>query len=568
MRFNSASRIRILSFLIVGCAIVLIVRLYYLQVVYSQSYKLRADHQYTTPGQNIFNRGSIFFVDKDGTRTSAATVKSGFFLTVNPKLITAPEDVYKKISAIIPVDHSLFIQKSTKPNDSYEEIVHRITSDQAAAITALDLQGVNLYKEQWRFYPGLTAAAQSIGFVGYKGNDLVGRTGLESSEEDVLLRNPQDIYVNSFAQMFSDFGAAVSSGTTTGDIVTTIEPTVQSFLDDQIEKVDKQYSSVMTGGIVIDPKTGEIYALGSYPTFDPNTYQTEKDATVFKNPLVENVYEMGSIVKALTMASGLDAGVVTASSTYKDVGCETLDKKKICNYDGVARGVIPMQQVLNQSLNIGAAYVAGKLGNKLFTQYLENFGLNDKSGIDLPNEAHGLLTGLIKSNRDIEHATASYGQGIAVSPIVITRALSVLANGGVLVTPHVIKEIDYIDGRVKVTPIVQGAQVIKKATSDEITQMLVNVVDQALLEGTVKQTNYSVAAKTGTAQIAAPGGGYYPDRYLHSFFGYFPAYNPRFLVFLYTVYPKDVEYASHSLTQPFINVVKFLINYYQIPPDR
>ena len=150
----------------------------------------------------------------------------------------------------------------------------------------------------------------------------------------------------------------------------------------------------------------------------------------------------------------------------------------------------------------------------------------------------------------------------------ITRALSVLANGGTLITPHVTKEIDYLTGRSVATPIVEGARVIQQSTSKEITRMLVSVVDHALLEGKVMQTNYTIAAKTGTAQIADSQGGYYSDRYLHSFFGYFPAYNPRFLVFLYTVYPKGVDYASHTLTQPFIDVVKNLINYYQIPPDR
>ena len=155
-----------------------------------------------------------------------------------------------------------------------------------------------------------------------------------------------------------------------------------------------------------------------------------------------------------------------------------------------------------------------------------------------------------------------------MSPMVITRALSALANGGTLITPHVTKEVDYLDGRKVVTPIVKGEQIISPATSKEITRMLVTVVDRALLVGAVKQDNYSIAAKTGTAQIANPQGGYYDDRWFHSFFGYFPAENPRFLVFLYTNYPKGVDYASHTLTQPFINIVKFLINYYQIPPDR
>jgi cell division protein FtsI (penicillin-binding protein 3)/stage V sporulation protein D (sporulation-specific penicillin-binding protein) len=569
MRYNFASRIRILSFIVIVCAIVLIVRLYFLQVVYSDSFKIRADHQYSSPSQSVFDRGSIFFVDKNGTRTSAATIKSGFFLTINPKLIAASssEEIYKKLSTIAVIDHATFIQKATKPNDAYEEIVHRLSADQATAITALNIPGVNLYKEQWRFYPGETAAAQTVGFVGWKGDDLVGRYGLESSDENILQRTNQNVSINSFAQMFSDLGTAVTSGVGEGDVVTTIEPTVQSFLDEQLVKTNKKWSSTMTGGIIIDPKTGEIYALGSYPTFDPNTYQTQKDISVFSNPLVENVYEMGSIVKALTMAAGLDAGVVTAASTYNDTGSKILNGKKISNYDGRARGVIPMQEVLNQSLNLGAAYVESKLGNTLFTKYMLDYGLGSKSGIDLPNEGRSLVNNL-NSPRDIEHATASYGQGIAVSPMAITRALSVLANGGTLITPHVTKEIDYQTGLTKVTPIVEGERVIQESTSKEITRMLVSVVDHALLEGAVKQTNYTIAAKTGTAQIADPTGGYYSDRYLHSFFGYFPAYNPRFLVFLYTVYPKGVDYASHTLTQPFIDVVKDLINYYQIPPDR
>src|SRR3989344_9655937 len=156
-----------------------------------------------------------------------------------------------------------------------------------------------------------------------------------------------------------------------------------------------------------------------------------------------------------------------------------------------------------------------------------------------------------------------------MTPIQTIRALSVLANGGLLVTPHIAKIVEHSDGTSKEIVFKKSEQVLKNETVEDVTHMLVNVVDKALRKGEVKMERYSIAAKTGTAQIADPvNGGYYDDRYLHSFFGYFPAYNPKFIVFLYTVEPQGVRYASETLTDPFIELVKLLINYYEIPPDR
>ena len=203
-------------------------------------------------------------------------------------------------------------------------------------------------------------------------------------------------------------------------------------------------------------------------------------------------------------------------------------------------------------------------------KYFLNYGLGSTTGIDLPNEAHGYIGNLFTS-RQLEHDEASFGQGIAMSPLATVRALSSLANGGLLVTPHVVSEIDYTLGTTKAVVPPAPVRILKKSSTDAVTNMLVNVVDQVMAKAhaTTVVPHYSIASKTGTAQIANPaGGGYYTDRYLHSFFTYFPASKPKFLVFMYQIYPKGAEYASATLTDPVFEITKFLINYYTIPPDR
>ncbi len=569
MRSVSRNRIRVISVAFILFAFLLVFRLYILQIVQHQAFNDKADRQYSNPTGRVFDRGNIFFETRDGTRISAATLKSGYTLAVNPTLITNLEKTYDTLNAILPLEKDQFMDRAGKKSDPYEEIANQLTESQAKQIETAKLPGVRLFKEQWRYYPTGNLASQVIGFLGYNGQNQYGaQYGLEKEYDHVLSRDSENLYSNFFAEIFSHINKAIKyEAEGQGDIVTTIEPNVQMFFEKELAGVNKKYSSKLTGGVIINPKTGAIYAMGLYPSFDPNFFRIEKDGSVFTNQLVQSVYEMGSIIKPLTMAAGLDAGVVTPTTTYFDPGNMTFNNKTIYNYDLRGRGVVSMQEVLNQSLNTGVATVATKLGNARFRTYLYSLGLGEQTGIDLPNEVSGLVDNL-KSNRDIEFVTASFGQGIAISPIETVRALATLGNGGYMITPHIVKKIEYSSGLWKDIEPGLGEQVFSKQTSETISKMLTQVVDKALLEGKVRQEHYSIAAKTGTAQIARPGGGYYDDRFLHSFFGYFPANDPEFLVFMYTVEPHGEEYASHTLTLPFQDIIKFLINYYDVPPDR
>ncbi|MCR4330643.1 MAG: penicillin-binding protein 2 [Patescibacteria group bacterium] len=570
MKAETTPRIHILFSVILLFAIILVGRLFFLQIVHGQAYQEMADSQYVTSVSNIYERGSIFFQDRRGQLVSAATLKSGYIVSINPSIMENPEEVYEKIQKIIPLEKESFFAKAAKEKDPYEEIARRVAEETAFTVRDLEIPSVSIQKEKWRFYPAGKAAAHILGFVGYNGDVLSGRYGLERYYNDILTRTNENLHINFFAEIFSNITDSIlkSDNSREGDLVLTIEYNVQLALEATLAQVMEDWSSESVGGIIINPTDGRVYAMASLPNFDPNLFQKEESSAVFSNPIAENVYEMGSIIKPLTMAAALDVGAVTAHTTYNDKGYINLNGYKIANYDGESRGVVSMQEVLNQSLNTGVVFAEQTMGGEVFRSYMEAYGIDKETGIDVPNETKG-LTDNLKSGREVEYATASFGQGIALSPIATARALSTLGNGGLLIEPYLVDRIDYKNWGSKKTYPDEGVRVLKKETSEEITRMLVKVVDDALLGGTVALPHYSVAAKTGTAQIADPReGGYYNDRYLHSFFGYFPAYNPQFLIFLYNVNPKEVRYASQTLTSPFVDLTKFLINYYEIPPDR
>jgi cell division protein FtsI/penicillin-binding protein 2 len=569
MRSRFAFRIRLIAIGFGLIALILLVRLYDLQVVNGKEYRERAEAQYVKQSPNQVDRGSVFFTSKDGSLLSAATVANGYTIAINPALIKDASAAYEAIATHVPtIERDAFMASAQKVDDTYEEVARRVPDADGKAIAALKIPGVSVLRETWRYYPGEKLASHVIGFMGYGGGDtLVGQYGLERFYDDKLAKTEEGLYVNFFADLFTNIRSEISSGEAPpgADLVISIEPSVQQHLEGILTRYQKAWNPATVGGIIMDPKTGAILAMAAKPDFDPNGFRGVNVSSL-SNPLVENVYEFGSTMKPLTVAAGIDAGVITPESTYNDKGSATFDKATIYNYDHKARGVVSMQEVLSQSLNTGVAHVVSKLGTARFKEYFVKYGITEETGIDLPNEESPLVSGF-DSPRMIEYVTASFGQGIALTPIAMTRALATLANHGQVPGPHVGVELDYGGGIKKKIGWSPERQAISPESAEKVTRMLVKVVDTSLKGGTVMIPEYAIAAKTGTAQMAKQGG-YYDDRYLHSFFGYFPAYEPKFIIFLFAAEPKGAQYASETWTDPFMETVKFLINYYNIPPDR
>lgn len=406
-----------------------------------------------------------------------------------------------------------------------------------------------------RAYPKDQFASHVLGFVGFEGAQRVGQYGVESYYNNIL---------NGLArtQRPHFFGGNDKEGE---DIVLTIDPTIQSYAEAKLDALLKKWSSHHGTIIVQEPSTGAILAMASSPSFDPNTYQSYA-YDIYINPASQELFEPGSSFKAVTMAAAINAGVVTPNTTYDDTGQVTIGTYTIKNFNEKANGIQTMRQVLEHSLNTGTIFAERKLGDDAFLNYVVSFGFGEKTGVDLAAEVSGNIRNLYEG-RAINFATASFGQGVAVTPLQLVNAYSAIANGGRLMRPYVVKEVVHANGTTTPTkPEIIDAPITEK-TATTMKSLLVGVVDSGFDKARVK--GYDIAGKTGTAQIPDEKGGYLENKqFIHNFVGFAPAYDPRFTILIKMDRPQGITFAADSLSPVFGDMAEFLLRYFKIPPTR
>lgn len=525
---------------------------------------------------NILVRGNIYFTDKDGGRTLAATNKKFPVAVLVPARIE-PErtgEIADALANIAGAKAETVAKMIATRADVERTVSKKLTPEQVTAIEALNAKGVSVAYQTDRYYPGGGVGADVLGFLGYNGGDeRSGQYGIEAYFDTELAgtaaRDGEPAEQKGLLSRISGLWGAGTSPAASGglqphDVVLTIDKNVQAVAEDSLEKVLKRWSAAGGSVIVEEPKTGRILAMADRPSFDPNTYGTFEQQ-FFLNATVQQVFEPGSSFKPITMAAGLDLRKVNPETTYTDTGLVTSDGRTIRNFDEKAHGVQTMTQVLEKSLNTGAVFVEGLVGDDNYLNYVINMGFGQKTGVDLPGELSGDISNLY-SGRKINYLTAAFGQGIAVTALQLVNAFSAIANGGRLMRPYVVDRVIAEGGREAVTEPEMVGTPLSERTSVQLKEMLVGVVDRGFDKARIK--GYDVAGKTGTAQIADGQGGYLENEFVHDFVGFAPASDPRFVILIKMDKPQGVKFAADSLSPVFREIASFLLTYYAVPPTR
>lgn len=547
----------ILIFLLLFSATI-IGRLIYIQIINQGFFRALAQGQQKISQLVRGERGEIFL---NGGQILAANVNERY-LFISPMEIKEKEKTAKAVSEILGLDESFILEKTQKDN-LFEPIKYNLSEEEEKAIKNLNLEGVYVEQGLFREYPQGSLAAQVVGFLGGEGK---GQYGVEGYYNDILqgeenfaegIRNPFGIsYLNEAANKGSD-------------IVLTIDYNIQFMAEKLLAEAAKNLEFKSGQIIVIDPSSGEIITLANFPTFDPNEYSKIEDINIFQNSAIQKIFEPGSVFKPITMAAALEEKKITPQTTYIDEGKLKIGGYAIYNYDNRIWGKRTMTEVLEMSINTGAVFAENQVGNKKFLDYVDKFDFFKKTGVDLQGEVFSDNKNL-KKGYEINFATASFGQGIEITPIQIVKAFCAIANGGNLVKPHVVKKItNGLDSQNEIQPEI-SEQIISSKTAAQLTAMLISVVEGGYGKA-ARIPGYNIAGKTGTAQISFSALGIdksgYSDNTWQTFIGFAPASDPRFLIMVKLDNPKT-KTAEYSAVPIFHDLAKYIIDLWQIPPDH
>lgn len=525
-------RIHLIFAVIIIAYVVLGARLAFLQVFRGEQYKAWAqglDGISTSRFDAV--RGEIVFRGGE----PLAINKNFVFAFASPPDIKDQKKTAEKVAAILSLDAADVLKKISK-DTLYVPLKEKISEAEASGLDQAKLPGIYTQNKKLRYYPQGKLASQIVGFVDNGGD---GRYGLESRYNDQLALG-QDLTLN------IDYQLQYHSETVLADYV-------------------KRLNAKAGEAIVIDPKTGAVYAIAQVPNFDPNNYQATaadpKTLNDLKNNSCQELFEPGSVFKALTMAAAINDGKVTPDTTYVDTGTVKVGGSTIYNFAKRSYGLQTMTGVLEKSINTGAVFAENALGNRAFLDYITKFGVTEPTGIDLPETYSPNAE--FKKGYAINYDTAAFGQGLWMTSMQLVRAYSALANGGTLIQPSIV-------GAGRINYEAGGRRVISPETSQTIAKMLQSVVDNGYGKS-ASVAGYSVCGKTGTAQMSwstlninRRG---YSDATTQSFIGWFPAQDPKFLILVKLIDPQ-ASTAEYSAIPVFHDLAQYTAYLFQVPPDR
>ncbi|MFH0912505.1 MAG: penicillin-binding protein 2 [Patescibacteria group bacterium] len=557
-------RLNVLTLFFAVFLALVIGKIFQRQIIEYTNFAALAREQHVVNENTPAPRGKILVYDPQLNSYYPLAVNVALYsLNVVPTQVKQPELVANKLMPYLFDITEAELLDILESNKVYAPpLKRRVEVKEKEEIQNLNLDGVYFRSEEYRYYPEDSLASQVLGFVnrdqlgqygieGYFDQELSGKAGLEQVEKSSL---GSHITVGNRKIVNPEDGA---------DIVLTIDRAIQYYVEKKLKEAVEKHEA--TGGdvIIMEPTTGRIIAMASYPDFNPN-YYNQYSLENFANPNVSLAYEPGSVFKIFTIAAGIDTGLISPSTTYVDTGEVKIDDDVVRNSDLAAYGVQTMTQVLEKSLNTGATFVVQKLGRQLFYKYLKDLGFDASTNVGLDGE----IAASVRSFRewaDIDLASMSFGQAVAVTPIQLIAAVGAIANQGKLVKPHIVDKIIYPGGAASIdTQVVRVA--MKPQTAQLVGAMMVSVVERGhgQLAGV---PGYRIAGKTGTAQIASPGG-YEKNVSIGTFVGFAPVDNPRFVMLTRIDRPKDAKFAEVSAAPLFSDIAKFLFDYWQIPPDK
>ncbi|TVQ46656.1 MAG: penicillin-binding protein 2 [Gloeocapsa sp. DLM2.Bin57] len=560
-------RLRLVWGILLVAIVLLGVRLYYLQIIQGEELATKAKQQQLTSLTPYTPRRQIV----DRNNNVLATDELHYTLYIHPKYFSeTPEEVAEKIATILPEQTPSELVEKFQTRPTGIKLVDNLPEHVAEDLKALRLNGIDLNQEYRRFYPQGNTIAEVVGYVDRAHQ---GQAGIENSQQRIISSNiaPDRLTVRRTGEGYIIPAEIPANFLTVDDLrlQLTIDLGLQKVARTALQKQIRRYNAKRGTVLVMDAQNGALLAMVSEPTYDPNNY-SKYPVELFRNWAVTDLYEPGSTFKSINVAIALEMGVIQPDTRIYDAGKLEIDVWEVRNHDYQekgANGILSITEILEKSSNVGMIEIMKRIPPQDFYRQLENLGLKTNVGVGLPGDTPGHLKPEVEFfSHEIEPATASFGQGLSLTPLKLLQLNGILANNGVMVTPRVVNGLVDSQGNLHWQPNYNEKRIFSPTTTQAVLKMMESVVEEG--SGFAAQVpGYRIAGKTGTSQKAVRGG-YDLSAKITSFVGIIPVSSPRYVVLAVVDEPKGHNTFGSTVAAPIVGeVMQSLIAIEGIPPD-